>query len=327
MAWLRPMSTGEMVDTALRLYQRSAWTVLKLTAIPVVLCYAAFVFLSSIVWPTLFTTSQAGVRSEATDMALALLLGLLVAGPLFCLGLGWSAGIVVSVAKTILHGEKVAEAEAAKAGWSAMKPVAVGLAKTLLASAVYVGVGVVTVYLVSRIERSILGPDLFGLLSGLTALLLFVIGIIALPIAWHVRSLVPVLAVVEPTQVKNASKRSRFLMRSRKGHPGAEGLALSIVLIMLLVGFPLWGSLGAILELSGVLTKLLDWNPVPGLGQFFSVLLEGLPAYVTLWLLLPFWATAMTVLYYDRVVRFETYDVNLMLEDIHRQKRRSVLLR
>lgn len=321
------MSTGEMVDTALRLYQRSAWTVLKLTTVPVVLCYAAFVFLSTIVWPTLFTTSQTGGQSEATDIATALLFGLLVAGPLFCLGLGWSSGIVVSVAKSILHGEKVVEADAAKAGWTAMKPVAIILGKMLLASAAYVGATALIVFAVAAVERTVVGPDLFGLISGLVALFLSVIGVIGLPIAWHVRSLVPVLAVIENAKGRDASKRSRFLMRFRKGHPGAEGLALAIILLMLLVGIPLWGSLGALIDLSGGLTNVLDWNPVPGLGQFLSVLIEGLPAYVTLWLLLPFWATAMTVLYYDRIVRFETYDVNLMLEDIHRQKRRSVLLR
>ena len=53
----------------------------------------------------------------------------------------------------------------------------------------------------------------------------------------------------------------------------------------------------------------------------------GVPTFVSLWLLLPLWSTAMTVLYYDRIVRIEAYDVSLILEDIKNESRRSVLLR
>ena len=41
----------------------------------------------------------------------------------------------------------------------------------------------------------------------------------------------------------------------------------------------------------------------------------------------PIWTTAATVLYYDRIVRLEAYDVKVMVDDLSHANRRSVLLR
>jgi len=322
------MKTGEVVDTALRLYQQSAWLILQLTAVPVVLCYAAAVFVETVVLPGLLTGQANGrMAEELSELVAVLLVGLLVAGPLFSLGLGWASGIVVNISRALLHGTRPNRDEAKSVGASAMLAVSKALGLTLLYCLIGILISGVFMLIGMLIDKNGLAGEIGAAVSSLMAVMALVFGLVAFPVAWNARSLVPVITVIEQVPAKVAMKRSKGLMGYQRGHPSGFAVTVSICGIMLLVGLPLWYSLRGVMELMGVSRALANVDFVPGFGQMLEGMVLGVPTFVSLWLLLPLWSTAMTVLYYDRIVRLEAYDVSLILEDIKNESRRSVLLR
>ena len=327
-AWLRPMTTGEVIDTALRLYQRTAWLILGLTAVPTLLCYSALVFFEVAVLPGLFTTKAPGQFSaEIAELAVVLTVCALVAGPLFCLGLAWSTGVVVSVTQSVLHGSTPNRDSSQASGRASMVVVAKTLGKTLLISTVPILLAGVFLAVGFMLENNKSLGGFATVVASLAASGCVLVGTIAFPLAWNIHALVPVVCVIEKLDAKASMKRSRSLMGYHRGHPSGSSVTFSIGFLLLLVGAPLLVSLMAVLELTQV-SEFLRRGSVPlAVGQMLDGLIRGVPWYLTLWLLLPLWSCAMTVLYYDRIVRYEAYDVSMMLEDIKNEGRRSVLLR
>ena len=107
------MSTGEVLDAALRMYQRLGLTFLRLTAVPALLCLAAAGFVQNYVLPDLFLTKTAGGPSQLfEDVGASVFAGVFVGGPLFLLGLSYSSAIVVNLVSADMLG-KAPDPEAA----------------------------------------------------------------------------------------------------------------------------------------------------------------------------------------------------------------------
>lgn len=325
---LRPMGGGEAIDMALRLYQMCSWTVLRLTAVPMTLCYAALTFFVSLVVPGLFTTTRPGnSAAEAAEFVSALAIGLFLGVPLFALGYGQSSGITAHIVSDLLHGEEPDLPAAVRAGRRTTWAVASGLLVSLLQSLVFVILGGLLIALGSFLEATkALGTWGPGVTS-LIAVLALGVGIIAFPVTLHSRLLTPVVAALESARARQAIQRSRRLMRNVKGHGQTEGVTIGAGLLLLFVGGGLWGTLAGLTMATGLPGRLTMINPFPGLGPLLSGLVVSLPGYVVLWLMTPIWTAAMTVLYIDRRIRLEAYDIQVMTEDIERASRRAVLLR
>lgn len=322
------MTNGELIDTSLRIYQRTAWTILKLTSVPMLLCYAGIVFLQSVVVPGLLSTQSKGpVANEMSELVAVLSVGLFIAGPLFCLGLGWATGVIVSVTRSLLHGVTLDVDAAQEAGKRAI--VSVGRALILVICTGLIGIGIAGVFLLlgMNLEKQKGLGELGALAAAMVGITALAFGLIALPFAWNSRALVPVVTVIESLGPKEAVRRSKRLMSYVRGQTSATSLTVSVAAILGLVGLPLWFSLAGVIEMTHAGEWLASAETLRGLGQMFEGLIDGIPAYVSLWLLLPLWSIAMTVLYYDRIVRIEAYDVKLILEDTQRETHRSVLLR
>jgi hypothetical protein len=326
-AWLRPHSTGEAVDSALRLYQRSAWPLLSWTLLPMSLCFASLVFMAVVVVPSLFMTRTPGqVGGEVTEVVTALGVGVLVALPLFCLGIGTAMGTVVRAAADLLHGLPLDERRAKSAGRASLGAVAGGLAIAVPQSLLFVllaGLLLLLGMLADRIGGGWVGATVANVL----AVLSLAAGFAIFPFALATRALTPAVAVIEGAPAMKAIARSRALMRQAR-HQGSPGsVCLTVAVLILFVGGMLWGTLQTLVGLSGVESRLENLPGFPGVGPMLAGAVGMLPAFVVLWLMSPLWSVAMTVLYYDRVVRLEAYDVRLMVEEIANADRRAVLLR
>lgn len=104
-AALRPMEPGQVIDLALRIFQRNTWTALRLTAHPIALCQAGVTFVSVVVAPELFSSKSPGnIGTEVGELVFAITIAVLVALPLFCFGFGRSVSLVASLTSAAIHG-------------------------------------------------------------------------------------------------------------------------------------------------------------------------------------------------------------------------------
>src|ERR1700735_1411383 len=84
---MRIMNSSEVLDMALRIYQRLGLTFLRLTVVPALLCLASIGFVQNYVLPGLFMTKNNGAPGQVlADVAGALGMAVFVGGPLFLLG-------------------------------------------------------------------------------------------------------------------------------------------------------------------------------------------------------------------------------------------------
>lgn len=326
-AWLRPMSAGEAIDLALRCYQRSAWSLLKLTAVPMAVAFSGIVFVAIVVLPGLFTTSaprSAGV--EAGELLVSLVLGFAVGLPLVFAGVGTVLGTVTKATADVLDGRAVDEAKAVEAGRTSLRAVFSGIVRVFFVGCVFfllAGGFAVVGTLLGQSMGSELASSLSALMVGLSVMA----GMVFAPLWMNTRALLPAVAVLENVGSKEAGKRSAHLMKRYRGQASADGVTFGVFLLLVFLGAVLGASMFFLIQLTGIGGRIEAWVTVAGLSQLLGQLVSYLPGFVCLWLLVPFWGTAMTVLYFDRRVRVEALDVQVMINDINNADRRALLLR
>lgn len=326
-AWLRPMTTGEAIDLALRCYQRSAWSLLRLTAFPMALAFSGIVFMALVVVPGLMTTSSLGsVRTEGGELFVSLVLGFAIGLPLVFTGIGSVLGTVTKATSDTLDGRPVDEAASLEAGRRSLKAVFGGIVRVFFVGCVFflLAGGFAVIGILS--ERAIGMQAAGGIAAAMAALSVFA-GVVFAPLWMNTRALMPAVVVLEGVGPKEAGKRSAYLMKRHRGQGSADGVTFGVFLLLLFLGAVLTTSLLVLVQLTGISGRIESWVSVAGVAQLAGQLVSYLPGYVCLWLLVPFWGTAMTVLYFDRRVRIEALDVQVMTDDINNADRRALLLR
>ena len=104
-ARLRPMTGMEVVDVAVRAYQLLGSTILRLTAVPTLLCVSALAFVTGYVLPKLLVTESAGsVTGQVQEVVFALVLIIAIGGPLFLIGSSYSSAIITSLVSDFMVG-------------------------------------------------------------------------------------------------------------------------------------------------------------------------------------------------------------------------------
>jgi len=319
---LRIMNSSEVLDTALRIYQRLGLTFLRLTAAPALLCLASIGFIQCFVLPELFlTNANASGGQMIEDVSGALATGIFVGGPLFLLGLAYSSTMVVSLVSDYMIGATPDPDAAASAARSMLPRLfLVNLKEFCLAtsgivvSACWMAFGG---YLTSVTRQTdavagvVAGTGLIGLAGG-GLLFLYVIARDALA--------APV-AVLEDAGPRIASKRSRELIRKQAYHPVGTGTIWSLYLLLAFIAAVLMSGtwlFAQILSLTDRLSALLSFLPAE---QVFIRAFELIPTFLVIWTLTPVWATVITIVYYERKIRLEGFDIDLLASEITRSNR------
>lgn len=327
-AILKPMDAGEAIDLGLRIYQKIAPLALKSTLVPMAICQAALTFGIDVVAPEVFLTRHGGdLKGELGEIVFALAVVLVVAAPLFCFGMARAMSSVASLASDVVLGKRpdpeLADERSRRSAGVATLVVGSVLFWSSLMFLVSGAFAVVGLILDLKDPTSSLTV---GLTTGI-AVLILPVAFGAIPFILRANALAPVVSAIEGGSAKSALKRSRSLMRTHVGQGNTTTMLILNAMILAIVGSGLWSSLDFILEKSGLALIVSQWNVLPGSGQILQLALNSLPMFLTLWLLAPIWTTAATVLYYDRIVRLEAYDVKVMVDDLSHANRRSVLLR
>ncbi len=324
---LKPYASSELIDTSLRLYQRIAWPVLRATAAPMLLCLVALTFYAGFVIPGFFTSSAADLPGELAEIGLVTVIGLGVALPLFATGLGLSAVQTVPLVSQQVMGEIVPRRGGGVALQATVSMVACALVVLVLTigPALLFGFGMVLGMVAERTGTQNMVTDV---VSGLSIVGLYTLGWALVPLGLHYFGLAPVVSVLEGSGPWAAVKRSARLVRSVRWQTAASGATFGAALLLGLLGIALFTALQMLVGAFD-LARLVDRHLMgTGLSQLAAGAVSSLPGYLTLWFLVPVWTAVCTVLYYDRRVRLEAFDIQVLTADIESENetRRTVLL-
>lgn len=313
------MRTGEVFDLALRCYQRLGWTYLRLTLIPTLLCLTAYLFVTQALIPSLFLTSHANSQNaQIGEAIITVALTLFAAAPLFLIGLSWSTCVVTQlVSDTLLGNSPSATAAIATARRSIGRVFGANLYQLffstlglLLSAMLLMTSGLLTQITASDnlIAGVVAVVGSFGILVGA---ILFLVGICRYALA-------PPISVLEGAGAKVAARRSVQLQKTLGYHPAGAGTVLGLIFLCGLVYLLIDGGIGSTFGMVGVRQFLNNlFAGIPSGGVFLQAL-RILPSFLALWTVIPFWSASITILYYERRVRLEGYDIEALAADVWR---------
>ena len=319
---LRVMSSSEVLDTAMRIYQRHGLTFLRLTVVPALLCLAATGFVQNFVLPGLFTTkANSGPGEMVAEVAGALATAIFVGGPLFLLGISYSSATIVSLVSDSMLSQPSDEAKAVSGATHALprlflvnlKELCLSVSGLVLSTAVMASGG----YLAQVTQQT---DAIAGVVSALGVFGLFGGGLIFLYIIANHALSVPV-AVLEKAGPRLASKRSKLLIKKLGYHPSGTGTIWALYGLLAFMSLVLSAGIYfffEILDLNERLSSAL--SSFPG-GMLFVRAFELLPSFFVIWTLLPVWATVITIVYYERRIRLEGFDIDVLTSEIARRNR------
>ncbi len=314
---LRIMSSSEVLDTALRVYQRLGLSFLRMTVAPALLCLASVGFVQNYVLPGLFLTKSNGSPLELVgDVSGALGMAVFVGGPLFLLGISYSSTLVVHLVSAYMTGRTPDPEQAAISARGLLPRMFVVSLKELcmatagiVASTAIMGLGG---YMSSVTPDSNAGAGIvaavgvFGMLVGI----LWFLYVLACD------ALVAPIAVIEGLGARQAGKRSRELLKRAGYHPAGTGTIWSLYFLLAFISAVLSAgiySFSEILNLPQRLAGLLSF--IPG-EQLFQRAFDLIPSFIVIWTLAPVWATVITIVYYERKIRLEGFDIDVLAAEI-----------
>jgi hypothetical protein len=316
---LRPRTSGEILDGALRLYQRHGGTLLALTVAPALACMAAVAFVWSYVLPRLVTTKNPqDLMVQLLEVIDAFGLAFAVGGPLFLIGMAYSTAVAVTIASDDAVGNVLDPGRAQRIArthlWSlfrlSLRDLAIGFSGIALSIALMMAGAIVsTVTAETDATAGIL--TLLGILGIAVG-----IGLFAFYSARH--SLAYPAMVIEGLTPKQALHRSKDLLRNNVVHGSGAGTTLNLLFVLGFLALVLYIGLSLCLSLIPGLSELPDFLRGLPLGQLWAGAYGLLAEFVTIWALIPVWATVMTLTYYDRRIRLEGFDIDMLTKEVNR---------
>jgi hypothetical protein len=319
---LRIMQSSEVIDMAIRVYQVLGWTFLKITIVPSLFCVSAVAFFLRYVWPAYFETSHPGSQAQQMmEVASTTALALFVAAPLYIIGVSYTSVVVTHLVSDYMVGNAPSAEAAENRGRQLLgKLFLLNLREVLLSCGgilVSLALMALSAYIASVTSESDASAALvlivawIGMIAG-CAFFLYIIS---------KHALAPAVMTLEGTTVKQAAKRSSTLLKSYGFH-GSGGNIVWMLYGLLLI---LWLLVGLGISVSFEFIGFPEnaRGLISGL-PFSGLILEALrliPTFLVIWTLTPVWAATTTIIYYDRRIRLEGYDIEALAEDVWRADR------
>lgn len=289
---LRPLAFGEILDGAFSLYRRNFPTLALTALIPTLGILVAFLALGNS-YVSAMTTPEADPLAAMTQMMSGLWKIMLVgiAGTLIM----WPA--LTREVSQAYTGQPTSLADGFSAGARAMLPL-LGAGFLGWLGMIVAGGVVAIALMIMMFAFSLMGPLMMGLggLLMVLAYLAFFFGAIAVLFA-----VVPAV-VVEGAGPLEALERSFTLAR------GALGRVAGVMTVAMLISYlPIM----AVMALTGGFRQMANPEALPTAGQFITQQLLSMGVGV---LTTPFLVAVIVLLYFDRRVRTEALDVQMMAD-------------
>lgn len=325
---LRPMTSKEILDMSVRLNQLFGPIFIRYALLPGVFCAFSVYFTFAFLLEKIFTSNTNDFWGQLNDFAFSIGIGLFVAVPLFVLG-ATIIGVTVShVVSSWMQGAEPSEQSVSaalkrctvKSFWTSILIAIIGNSGFLVSAACFVASAILTKLDNSNSESWIIGALIFF------GFAMIPVGLVIAAVVFNRILLGVSVSVNEEVYGWKAYKRAGVLMKKLKigrllDAPGEVlvklGLAsLGISGLVLLGLVSVWGSLGGD-KLVLTLTKSIPFADV------LVVAAQILPIYMVVVFLLPLISCAASVLYTERRVRLEGYDILLTFLENQRDKKKN----
>lgn len=310
---LEPMSTGDVIDRAVRLYRRNFTSLLAIVAVPTFVGYVASLMLR---YGMLTLDRGESVSAEATGEAVMMLLLGLAGYPVWVLTLvATLAGLARVVGDNLMMGEPITFAACFGAvrkrlGDSIKLGFLVILLLLLTALVMFFALGIVgvVVQVVVTIVGSIGLPE-WGLIATAVMIAVAALGGLFVVVSAIVARFVflPQAVMIEGERVGMALGRARHLGGGNTFRVGAILLFSYFFMLSLFAALTL--PLVAAMRFLGMPGDELFTDPTLSVVYTAFQDISGLLA-------LPIWSVSFTLLYFDNRVRKEAYDVELLARDV-----------
>ncbi len=306
------MSASDVVELALEAYRESARALLAASAPSALLTLAGFMFFWSYAFPLFWSTrSPDNIDAQVGEAAVAMALAMFVAAPIMLFGVAYTAALTTQIVADFMVGN-VPNVSSARASATRSTGILLKLLlRQLLTGGVFfvISVGLLLLSAGLNSDSSDLGAS--ALAAG-TAVITFIVGLAFAPAVMVRDALIPSVAVVEGKPVRESIRRGRDLIGSNIGAP-----LLAVVLIAFL--FLVFGlgvsSLDAQLGLG---EWIADTFVGAALHDLFTAAFAYVPWYIVLWVSVPVWSTVCTILYFERRVSREGFDIEVLAQDVWR---------
>lgn len=319
------MGASEIIDLAFRVYRTLGWQILRQTAVPSLFTVGGFAFCTEVVFPMFAVTRSPGdIGAQVWEALATIAIAFFVALPISLVGIAFTSGVVCKYVSDYVLGAMPNANGAARAGSKLLWP----LMRLHFFEVLYSLSGIIAAILLLLLSAYMesTNPGNAAVAGGVSAIAIFafIIGFFVFALVAARHSLAPPVMVVEgETRSLHAIKRSVRLLRSTTSHPagyGTLGFMLVILPIIALILFPGFGALLGIVDLPTVLRESIN---VPWLSEAVRGLLRLTPTFLFVWVTVPVWTATVTILYYERRIRLEGLDIEILAHDIARSRNES----
>lgn len=312
---MRPMSRPEMTDLAVSIYRKLGTKILSTALIPTLAIYIVCVCCARFALPSLFTTTTGtSTNQQFADVAIALAFSLLAAMPIciFCLGL--ISGSTAKLTWSHLLGEKLNLREAERTARKKSGKLAWVIIRASLPTCIgfVFSVGLLGVSaLISQQNDTFLGDAAVAAI-GLAGVSL---SILLLPFTLTRSALAPCVLVFEKATPKEACKRSLALLSKTPFHGTGYEMFSTLAALNFLVGIGMLSSISFLISMFNEGIGLETFIQNHAVLSFIKLIISTLPVFLTLLVMIPLWSVVSTIVYVERRIRLEGFDIEVLAHD------------
>ena len=261
------------------------------------------------------TNDASNVGTQLGEFVVACVLTLFVAVPIALAGLAFATLAAVRMTSQFMTANPINEGEAVKLAQQNLGKMVITLLLVTLRS-LWVVLAAACVLGVGGLASQMAPADspLAGLIAFFGILGLIVGALIFIQLLSRYALIAPI-TILEGLPPKQAMARSFQLMRRDGPIVNGYGNAWAILFLSLFFYFVINIGFLLAIETIGLVAFLKGIFSVGAAEPIFEIFIYAVPNFIALLLTLPFPATALTILYYDRCVRTEGYDIDALNAD------------
>ncbi len=322
---LRPMTAGEQIDLSFGVLRAVGLPLFKAVLMPVLWTYGVLAYIQTFLIPRLFTTrAGAELNEEIGSVLVAGAITLFACLPLIVIMIAYASGSATTLTLQYLLEMEINPREATRKVNSRVLPLALSTLYAFSWGLLPAVLGVVLLLLSAISNDPGLAAAAIGAFLGLLALGMW--GVV-FPMVASRAALAPAILINEPGGAWQAIKRSAQLMKKGPGHPSGYEVFTSLWALMFLVALIVSIGIGGVISLLELPTLIRANIASNFWTEVLSSVVEMLPGFLVLWIVIPVWSVMCTVVYLDRKIRLEGYDIELLAKDAKLLDRKSTGLR